>query len=840
MAALSAGRSRAAGAIAWVLAIAALMGFAQPAAAQFVQQGPKLVGSENQVSPPSQGTAVAVSADGNTLIVGGASDEDGTGAAWVFTRSGGVWTQQGSKLVGNGGTGGANQGSAVALSADGNTAAVGGFNDNFGAGAVWVFTRSNGVWTQQGSKLVGSGAITPVQGAGSEQGAGVALSADGNTLLVGAPWDNTFGGSNGCCTGVGAAWIFTRSNGTWTQQAKLVGTGAVGTCPVIASDSSPCPEQGYSVALSSDGATAILGGLFDNSGAGAAWVFTSSNGSWTQQAKLAANDNVGAANQGASVSLSGDGNTAILGGPADNSQAGAAWIFNRSNGSWSQQGPKLTGNDNVGAASQGYSVSLSGDGNTAIVGGPCDNPSDPQNCTAIGAAWIFTNNAGTWTQLGPKLVGTGYVSAPGSGVRQGNSVALSADANTAAVGGMDDNTDVGATWVFVQPPGVIAITPSSGPAAGGTTVTITGRNFTGATAVDFGSVAALSFTANSATSITATSPPGRGMRDVTVSNQFGSSATSPADIFTYPPVAHDFNGDGYSDILWSDTSGDLAIWEMDGGTILNPSNSGLGAVYPPWAIVGQRDFNGDGYADILWRNTSTGDVAIWEMNGTAILNPSSSGLGSVATAWSIVGTGDFNGDGYADILWRNTSTGDLSIWEMNGTTIINPSSTGLGNVPLNWTVVGVGDFNGDGKADILWRDTAGDLSIWLMNGTTILNPNTSAVGNMPTSWFVAGTGDFNGDGNSDILWQDTSGDIAIWEMNGTAILNPNTAGVGNLSTVWSVAETGDFDGNGMSDILWRDTSGDIAIWFMNGTTIASGTGLGTIPTTYTIQGTNAD
>src|ERR1700691_4309968 len=175
VAALSARRSRAAGAMAWVLAIAALMGFAQPAAAQFVQQGPKLVGSENQVSPPSQGTAVAVSADGNTLIVGGASDEDGTGAAWVFTRSGGVWTQQGSKLVGN-------------------------------------------------------GAITPVQGAGSEQGAGVALSADGNTLLEGAPWDNTFGGSNGCCTGVGAAWIFTRSNGTWTQQAKLVGTGAVGTC----------------------------------------------------------------------------------------------------------------------------------------------------------------------------------------------------------------------------------------------------------------------------------------------------------------------------------------------------------------------------------------------------------------------------------------------------------------------------------------------------------------------------------------------------------------------------------------------------------------------------------
>ncbi len=77
-------------------------------------------------------------------------------------------------------------------------------------------------------------------------------------------------------------------------------------------------------------------------------------------------------------------------------------------------------------------------------------------------------------------------------------------------------------------------------------------------------------------------------------------------------------------------------------------------------------------------------------------------------------------------------------------------------------------------------------------------------------------------------------------MNGTTITNANTAGVGNLSTVWSVAETGDFDGNGKSDIVWHDTSGDIAIWFMNGTTIASGAGLGTIPTTLTIQGSNAD
>ena len=107
----------------------------------------------------NQGCSVALSADGNTAIVGGPNDNSGIGAAWVFTRSGGVWTQQGIKLVGTGAIGAAGQGNSVALSADGNTAIVGGPGDNSDTGAAWVFTRSGGVWTQQGSKLVGTGAV---------------------------------------------------------------------------------------------------------------------------------------------------------------------------------------------------------------------------------------------------------------------------------------------------------------------------------------------------------------------------------------------------------------------------------------------------------------------------------------------------------------------------------------------------------------------------------------------------------------------------------------------------------------------------------------------------------
>jgi len=156
---------------------------------------------------------VALSADGNTAIVGGPADNDNNGAAWVYTRSGGVWTQQGSKLIGTGAVAGSYmaQGLSVALSADGNTAIVGGPADNDNNGAAWVYTRSGGVWTQQGGKLSGTDAT---QTAG--QGNSVALSGDGGTAILGGPSDN--GGFPG---GAGAAWVFTATR-TITEHPILL------------------------------------------------------------------------------------------------------------------------------------------------------------------------------------------------------------------------------------------------------------------------------------------------------------------------------------------------------------------------------------------------------------------------------------------------------------------------------------------------------------------------------------------------------------------------------------------------------------------------------------------
>jgi hypothetical protein len=277
-------------AVACVLVFAALVCAARPASAQFTQQGPKLIGT-GATGAAFQGS-VALSGDGTTAIVGGPHDNSNAGAAWVFGQNGGVWTQAGPKLVGSGEVGAAYQGFSVALSADGSTAIAGGPDNNSDAGSAWVFGLGSNVELPLGTGAVGA----------AYQGWSVALSADGNTAIVSGPLDSA---------SAGAVWVFTRgSGGVWTQQgSKLFGGGAVGAA-----------EQGYSVALSADGDTAIVGGRLDNSNAGAAWVFARSSGVWTAGGtKLPLGSGaIGDARQGWSVALSADGNTAIVGGPYDN------------------------------------------------------------------------------------------------------------------------------------------------------------------------------------------------------------------------------------------------------------------------------------------------------------------------------------------------------------------------------------------------------------------------------------------------------------------------------------------------------------------------------------------
>src|SRR6266446_6412286 len=138
------------------------------------------------------------------------------------------------------------------------------------------------------------------------------------------------------------------------------------------------------------------------------------------------------------------------------------------------------------------------------------------------------------------------------------------------------------------------------------------------------------------------------------------------------------------------------------------------------------DFNADGKSDITWRDTS-GNAAVWLMNGAQVAR--SAAVGTAPTMWSIVGKRDFNGDGTGDIIWHDGS-GNVAIWLMNGAQVTQSAT--VGTAPTSWSIVGTADFNGDGKSDILWRDGNGNVAIWLMNGAQVAQ--SAAVGSAPTNW----------------------------------------------------------------------------------------------------------
>ena len=235
-------------------------------------------------------------------------DNQRAGAAWVFLRSGSTWSQQGPKLTGKEETGAGQFGASVALSEEVESktyALIGGPGDNGGVGAAWVFLRTTTTWAQQGTKLIAkSGEET---GAG-EFGKSVALAATkGEYALIGAPSDKE---------AIGAAWVFLRTGTTWAQQgAKLTAKSP---------EETGTGEFGYSVAVSGEGKDALMGAPGDKTGVGAAWVFTRSGTTWTQQGgKLTGSGEIGEGEFGKSVALSAkevETNKlyALIGGPGDN------------------------------------------------------------------------------------------------------------------------------------------------------------------------------------------------------------------------------------------------------------------------------------------------------------------------------------------------------------------------------------------------------------------------------------------------------------------------------------------------------------------------------------------
>ena len=449
---------------------------------------------------PLVGVGLAMSADGNTLVVssphedGGATDVNGNqkdesawdaGAVYVFVRSAGRWTQQAYVKASNTQTSD-RFGISVAVSGDGNTLAVGATLEDSGArgvnppsaagagqadnsaesaGAVYVFARNGTTWAQQ-AYIKASNAD-----AGDQFGWSLAFSNDGNTLAVGAQ------GEGSAATGVnanqednsaadaGAAYVFFRRGGTWTQQAYIKASNAQGA-----------DRFGFSITLSSDGNTMVVGSYDEDGGAsgingavneeapgsGAAYVFVRRGDTWAQDAYVKQSTTVRNSAFGSAVALSGDGSTLAVGAVDETSltrgidgdeksqqnnsvSAGAIYLYGRTADGWRRQA--YVKSFNIGPTDLfGIRLALSRDGSVLAAGAPGQSgggrgfKADPEDFSApeSGAVYVFLRNAGRWAQHA-------YIKAPNAEDYDqfGSGVALSGDGATMAVAANGDDSGSG-------------------------------------------------------------------------------------------------------------------------------------------------------------------------------------------------------------------------------------------------------------------------------------------------------------------------------------------------------------------------------------------------------------
>ncbi|HTU79017.1 MAG TPA: IPT/TIG domain-containing protein [Solirubrobacteraceae bacterium] len=482
------------------------------------------------------GASVALSANGDVAVVGAPDAETDGGAVWVFRRSAtGEFelepngqgelaspeeahspgecleheelTEEGNECA---------FGRRVAISANGETIAVGAPLQHEQHGAAWIYTHSPSGWQAHELSASGLGAYP------REFGRSVALSANGETAIVGAP---------GAVASQGTASVFTQSGSGWEAEGEpLKGEGEVGP-----------GRFGVSVALSSDGDVAVVGAPADENFTGAAWVFERSGAEWRQEKLERREELAPGGHFGYSVALSGDGDTALVGaplagGPDEVMEAGTVSFFAHE-GEWVEQS-SFSG---VQSEQLGLSVALSPDGSHALVGAPFARvPETPtsEKPRQLGRALEYERSENRWTQIRQLQGRAAEVKA-----RFGRSVALATRGETALVGGPGQDGAQGAAWVFDEGPAVTGIEPEEGLPEGGTDVKIKGQHFVGLSgedAVKFGDKPATSYEVNSAGLITALSPPGGAGTtvNITVQTPLGTSEDVRADEFTYRGTKH--------------------------------------------------------------------------------------------------------------------------------------------------------------------------------------------------------------------------------------------------------------------------------------------------------------
>jgi len=430
------------------------------------------------------------------------------------------------------------------------------------------------------------------------------------------------------------------------------------------------------------------------------------------------------------------------------------------------------------------------------------------------------------------------------------------------------------SFVVIQPPTLNGFNPAVGAATApgtlGTTVILNGTNFVGTTSVTFNGVPA-TFAVQTQNRIQTSIPVGATTGTVSVVNAAGTATSTQNFVVNYAaPLVNSvaplranlgntvvltgnnffgttrvtFNGLAATFTVNSATqitatvpptatSGSIQITTPGGqttlaGFIVNPAAiRTLG-----WQQSGTGDFNGDGKPDLLWRNYTTGVNRVWFMDGTTYLGQAD--LQSVSDpTWQLVGAADLTRDGQVDLIWRNFSTGQNSVWQMNRTTYVQSFDIGAVIDP-NWQLAGIGDLTNDRQPDLIWRNySTGDVYVWQMVGYTY--QQAFFVGNVLDSyWQLAGVADLTQDGRSDLIWRywgpgAGTGDVYLWQMDGFTYRNANYIGpVTDLS--FQLTGVGDFTRDGQPDLMWSNNqTNDNYLWQMNGYTYVTNYLIGSKP-----------
>ena len=327
--------------------------------------------------------------------------------------------------------------------------------------------------------------------------------------------------------------------------------------------------------------------------------------------------------------------------------------------------------------------------------------------------------------------------------------------------------------------------------------------------------------------------------DFTINQDSGSGT----QIGFAPSVAdtNNFSGGPVSGILWyNSTYGTVLDWEMANAAVVGwPTIAGFGPT-SGWSVAGTGDFNGDGVSDVLLKYVANGETSFGDwivQNGTYSSYSPIAGFAN-NSGWAEIGTGDFTGNGTDDVLLSYTSGNNVSLydWQIsNGATVATDSLNMGYTTTSGWSVIGTGDFNGDGTTDILFENSnSGLVADWEVNNNTSGAFNPIAGVAPGSGWVYDGTGDFNGDGTSDILWQNGA-TVAIWELQ-NGVLSQSVTVSTAAPTGYVFEGIGDYTGSGTSDILWQSpTNGQTMIWEMqNGQVAATATPGGADPSSWQI------